>query len=68
MQLAESYMQLHAEAILDRGCEGTLISYYHTIPAYLNHIEDLFLKQAPTDEKKSASPTGPPAPGESSKP
>ena len=68
MQLAESYMQLHAEAIMDRGCEGTLISYYHTIPAYLNHIQDLFLKKAPTDEKKSTSHAGPPAPGESSKP
>jgi hypothetical protein len=68
MQLAESYMQLHAEAIMDRGCEGTLISYYHTIPPYLNHLRDLFLKNALKEEKKSANPSGPPAPGESSKP
>jgi hypothetical protein len=42
MELAERYMQLHAEAIADRGCEGTLVSYYHTIPAYVAHIRQVF--------------------------
>jgi hypothetical protein len=45
-----------------------ILAYYHTIPAYLNHIHDLFLRKAPTDEKKSASPAGPPAPGENPSP
>ena len=45
-----------------------ILAYYHTIPAYLNHIRDLFLKNAPKDEKPPASPSRPPAPGKSSKP
>jgi hypothetical protein len=66
--LADSYMQLHAGAILDRGGEGTLISYYHTIPAYLDHLRDVFLQHPAAEGKKPASPSGPPAPGDSSKP
>lgn len=66
-RLAEAYMQLHSQAIMDRGCEGTLISYFHTISAYINHIREVFLPQSPADEK-SAGPSGPPAPGESSRP
>jgi hypothetical protein len=67
MQLAEQYMRQHAEAIEDRGCEGTLVSYYHTVPAYITHIQDLFLKDEP---KAPASPSNaqPPAPGDSSRP
>lgn len=34
----EQYMALHAEAMPDRGCEGTLISLYHTPPAVLKRI------------------------------
>ena len=36
--LLEQYMTLHAEAMPDRGCEGTLISLYHTPPAVLKRI------------------------------
>ena len=67
LRFADQYMRLHAEAIEDRGCEGTLISYYHTIPAYVNRIQNVFLK----GETKASppSPTSqPPAPGDSSRP
>jgi hypothetical protein len=66
MELAEQYMKLHVEAIEDRGCEGTLISYYHTIPAYINHIKDIFLGDS-LKIKQLEFPSGPPAPGESLK-
>ena len=36
--LMEQYMSLHSEAIVDRGCEGTLISFYYTPPAVLKRI------------------------------
>lgn len=36
--MLEQYMTLHAEAMPDRGCEGTLISLYHTPPAVLKRI------------------------------
>ena len=66
-RLAEAYMLLHSQAIMDRGCEGTLISYYHTMPAYINHLRDVFLMTPPADEMP-AGPSGPPAPGGSSPP
>jgi hypothetical protein len=65
-ELTEQYMKLHAEAIEDRGCEGTLISYYHTIPAYINHIQDIFLGDN-SKIKQPEYPSGPPAPGKPSK-
>ena len=34
----EQYMTLHAEALPDRGCEGTLLSLYHTPLAVLKRI------------------------------
>jgi len=66
MELAEKYMKLHAEAIEDRGCEGTLISYYHTISAYINHIQDIFLGDT-SKIKQPEYPSGPPAPGQFTK-
>lgn len=38
----ERYMTLHADAIEDRGCEGTLISFYHTPPVVLRRIRAEF--------------------------
>jgi hypothetical protein len=42
MVLAQSYIRLHAEGIIDRGCEGTLISYRTTLPNYIEHIRAVF--------------------------
>jgi hypothetical protein len=36
--ILEQYMALHAEAMPDRGCQGTLISLYYTPPAVLKRI------------------------------
>lgn len=38
LALTEDYMALHAEAIVDRGSEGTLISFYYTPPAVIKRI------------------------------
>jgi hypothetical protein len=38
LALMERYMEIHAEALPDRGCEGTLISFYYTPPAVLKRI------------------------------
>ncbi|MEI7436043.1 MAG: hypothetical protein WCL16_04455 [bacterium] len=43
LELAGDYMRLHAEMLPDRGAEGTLVSYYQTIPAYIRHIRAYFL-------------------------
>ncbi len=44
MDLAKQYMAKHAEAILDRGCEGTLISYRTVIPSYVEHLRSVFVE------------------------
>lgn len=38
LSLLDQYMVLHAEAMPDRGCQGTLISVYHTPIAVLKRI------------------------------
>ena len=40
--LAHCYIVKHAEAIQDRGCEGTMISYQAVIPYYIKHIRAVF--------------------------
>lgn len=42
-QLAEQYLKLHSEKIHDRGCEGTLISYYHTLPAVIERVRGYYI-------------------------
>jgi hypothetical protein len=44
MSMAQDYLTKHAEAILDRGCEGTLISYHTTIPNFIDHIRAVFVE------------------------
>lgn len=38
LALLDRYMQEHAAQMVDRGCEGTLISLYHTPPAVLKRL------------------------------
>jgi hypothetical protein len=38
--ILDQYMALHAEAMPDRGCQGTLISLYYTPPAVLKRIRE----------------------------
>ena len=44
MAHADAYLARHAEAIVDRGCEGTLISYQTVMPVYINHIRAVFVE------------------------
>jgi hypothetical protein len=62
LELTERYMQLHSQALEDRGCEGTLISYFHTIPPYIDYIRKSFLASSPITDPALATPAGPPAP------
>ena len=44
MVLSQRYLDKHAKAIVDRGCEGMLISYQTTIPNYIEHIRAVFVE------------------------
>jgi len=50
-KLARRYMQLHARAIADRGCEGTLLSYCVTIPPYIDRARETFAPKEKADNK-----------------
>ena len=43
MELTRDYLIKHAEYIVDRGCEGTLISYQTTLPNFIEHIVAVFV-------------------------
>ena len=59
----EQYLRLHAEMMPDRGCEGTLISAYHTPVAVLKRIRfefgDVPYDDAPVTEKVLDTPPAP---------
>jgi hypothetical protein len=38
LAMLDRYMELHAELLPDRGCEGTLVSVYHTPVAVLKRL------------------------------
>ncbi|MBO5649179.1 MAG: hypothetical protein J6S76_04635, partial [Clostridia bacterium] len=39
----DQYLRLHMEQLVDRGCEGTAVSYYATIPVYIDHIRQYYV-------------------------
>lgn len=43
MDLSKRYIDLHMEMLPDRGCQGTAVSYYATIPVYIDHIKQYFV-------------------------
>lgn len=43
MDDCRAYVDLHMEQIWDRGCQGTAVSYYNTIPVYIDHIRQYFV-------------------------
>lgn len=43
MELCRLYIDKHMEMVEDRGCEGTAVSYYATIPVYIDHIRQYFV-------------------------
>lgn len=42
IQFTEKYMCCHLKRMPDRSCQGTLISYYHTIPAVINSVKNFY--------------------------
>ncbi|WP_135548325.1 hypothetical protein [Paenibacillus cymbidii] len=60
----ELYMQLHAADLPDRGCEGTLISYFHTLPVVVKKIRKEYGTSEQTEEtaKHRGSAGDPPPP------
>ncbi|MDR0845555.1 MAG: hypothetical protein LBN71_10055 [Tannerella sp.] len=59
----EQYLHLHAEMMPDRGCEGTLISAYHTPIAVLKRIRlefgDIPYENEPVSENTIDAPPAP---------
>ena len=59
----EQYLRLHAEMMPDRGCEGTLISAYHTPIAILKKLRfelgDVPYDDTPVTEKTLDAPPAP---------
>jgi hypothetical protein len=49
-------MALYAEAMPDRGCEGTLISVYHVPPAVLKRIRQDYAG-IPSDQPHDEPPS-----------
>lgn len=43
MGYARTYLELHMKLLKDRGCQGTAISYYATIPVYIDHVKQYFV-------------------------
>lgn len=39
---SQAYQRLHLEKMPDRGCQGTLVSYWATIPVYIDHVLQYF--------------------------
>lgn len=58
----EAYMTLHAQAMPDRGCEGTFISFYYTPPAVLKRIQYEYGTSSIKPENERQLQDSPPAP------
>lgn len=43
LDYCKEYLDLHMEQLIDRGCQGTAVSYYATIPVYVDHIRQYFV-------------------------
>lgn len=41
--VCSEYISLHMEQLLDRGCQGTAVSYYATLPVYVDHVKQYFV-------------------------
>ena len=39
---SQAYQRLHLEEMPDRGCQGTLVSYWAAIPVYIDHVLKYF--------------------------
>ncbi len=62
LSVAEEYMARHVELMPDRGCQGTLISFYYTLPAYIKRLRVMYGEGKDTDLCRFISPDAPPSP------
>ncbi len=62
LSFAEEYMVKHAELMPDRGCQGTLISFYYTLLAYIKRLRVMYGEGKDTDLCRFISPDAPPSP------
>ena len=58
----DQYLRLHMEQLVDRGCEGTAVSYYATIPVYIDHIRQYYVYGETQCTHKGESFDAPPVP------
>lgn len=64
MAVAGKYMVTHAAMMPDRGCEGTLISFYYTLPVYILKLKYRYGTGKPDSvyEARTGNDQGPPPP------
>ena len=62
LEYSRKYIETHVRMIADRGCEGTIVSYYATIPTYIDHIKQYFVYGETECSHIPVSMDQPPAP------
>ncbi|MCL5103185.1 MAG: hypothetical protein M1133_03595 [Armatimonadetes bacterium] len=62
MSLADRYMDLHAQKMPDRGCEGTLVSYYDTVCAYIGRLKEMYGGEGYSPVPANTGADAPPSP------
>jgi hypothetical protein len=60
-QLFRKYLEVWTQSMPDRGCEGTLISAYITIPGYCDNLINKYCNNMNIDKKNAGADT-PPSP------
>ena len=53
---SQAYQRLHLEEMPDRGCQGTLVSYWATIPVYIDHVLQYFAEGGKAIEPDTSLP------------
>jgi len=67
LALQNEYIKLHARMIEDRGCEGTLMSYYYSVPRLLKQIRKAYGGEGDGPAPLPKTSDAPPAPEETKK-
>jgi hypothetical protein len=67
LRIQDEYMRLHARMIEDRGCEGTLMSYYHSAPQLVKQIKAAYGGADAATQAGEKTADAPPAPAEKRK-
>ncbi|WP_391574324.1 hypothetical protein [Cohnella sp.] len=62
LDYCDKYMEHHCRILPDRGSEGTVISYYHTLPSVINKIMELYVTGSIEESKPDSHADAPPSP------